>query len=167
MGFTAPLTARWTLDLAFFGVVPFAAFLRAGSALALPRFELFLRVATRFFALAMIVPCEYAASTPISNQANYADIILSVIRHATFIPHPAGNTLHDAREAKARTTRRSRNSTQFQAVLGALPPQAPSRRVRRDANDMVDTLCCQRDTDFVGQDADDLTSWHVRIERWR
>jgi hypothetical protein len=24
----------------------------------------------------MIVPCEYAASTPISNQANYADIIL-------------------------------------------------------------------------------------------
>jgi hypothetical protein len=42
-----------------------------------------------------------------------------------------------------------------------------SRRVRRDANDMVDTLCCQRDTDFVGQDADDLTSWHVRIEKWR
>jgi hypothetical protein len=32
MGFAAPLTARWTLDLAFFGVVPFAAFLRAGSA---------------------------------------------------------------------------------------------------------------------------------------
>jgi hypothetical protein len=77
MGFAAPLTARWTLDFAFFGVLPFAAFLRAGSALGLPRFELFLRVATRFFALAMIVPCEYAASTPISNQANYADIILS------------------------------------------------------------------------------------------
>jgi hypothetical protein len=72
MGFAAPLTARWTLDFAFFGVLPFAAFLRAGSALGLPRFELFLRVATRFFALAMIVPCEYAASTLISNQANYA-----------------------------------------------------------------------------------------------
>jgi hypothetical protein len=162
MGFAAPLTARWTLDFGFFGVVLFATFLRAGSALGLPRFEFFLRVATRFFALAMIVPCEYAASTPISNQANYADIILSVIRHATFIPHPAGNTLHDARERqKARTTRRSRNST------GALPPQAPPERVRRDANGMVDTLCCQRDTDFVGQNADDLASWHVRIERWR
>ena len=119
MGFAAPLTARWTLDFAFFGVVRFAAFLRAGSALALPRFELFLRVATRFFALAMIVPCEYAASTPISNQANYADIILSVIRHATFIPHPADNTLHDARERqKARTTRRSRNSTEFRRSSG-------------------------------------------------
>jgi hypothetical protein len=47
---------------------------------------------------------KYAAGKPISNQANYADIILSVIRHATFIPHPAGNTLHDARELqKART----------------------------------------------------------------
>ena len=58
MGFAAPLTARRTLDFAFFGVVRFVAFLRAGLALALPRFELFLRVATRFFALAMIVPCE-------------------------------------------------------------------------------------------------------------
>jgi hypothetical protein len=59
MGCAAPLTARRTLDFAFFGVVPFAAFLRAGLALAWPRFELFLRaVATRFFALAMIVPCE-------------------------------------------------------------------------------------------------------------
>jgi hypothetical protein len=58
MGFAAPLTARRTLDFAFFGVVRFVAFLRAGLALAWPRFELFLRVATRFFALAMIVPCE-------------------------------------------------------------------------------------------------------------
>jgi hypothetical protein len=40
------------LDFAFFGVMRFAAFLRAGLTLALPRFELFLRVATRFFALA-------------------------------------------------------------------------------------------------------------------
>jgi hypothetical protein len=112
MGFAAPLTARWTLDFAFFGVVPFAAFLRAGSALGLPRFEFFLRVATRFFALAMIVPCEYAASTPISNQANYADIILSVIRHATFIP------LHDARERQSAHLRRSRNSTQFRRSSG-------------------------------------------------
>ena len=58
MGFAAPLTARRTLDFAFFGVVRFVAFLRAGLALTWPRFELFLRVATRFFALAMIVPCE-------------------------------------------------------------------------------------------------------------
>ena len=46
-GFGAALPARRTLDFACFGVVRFAAFLRAGLALALPRFELFLRVATR------------------------------------------------------------------------------------------------------------------------
>jgi hypothetical protein len=34
MGFAAPLTARRTLDFAFFGVVRFAAFLRAGLPLA-------------------------------------------------------------------------------------------------------------------------------------
>jgi hypothetical protein len=90
MGFAAPPTARRTLDFGFFGVVRFVAFLRAGLALAWPRFELFLRVATRFFALAMIVPCEYAASTPISNQANYADIILSVIRTRHFYPASSG-----------------------------------------------------------------------------
>jgi hypothetical protein len=38
--------------------------LRAGLALALPRLELFLRVATRFFALVMVVTCEYAAGKP-------------------------------------------------------------------------------------------------------
>jgi hypothetical protein len=54
MGFAAPLT----LDFACFGFVRFAAFLRAGSALALPRLELFFRVATRFFVLAMAVSCE-------------------------------------------------------------------------------------------------------------
>jgi len=54
MGFAASLT----LDFACFGFVRFAAFLRAGLALALPRLELFLRVATRFFALAMVVTCE-------------------------------------------------------------------------------------------------------------
>jgi hypothetical protein len=42
--FGAPLPARRTLDFACLGVVRFAAFLRAGLALALPRFELFLRV---------------------------------------------------------------------------------------------------------------------------
>jgi hypothetical protein len=40
----------------------------------------------------------------------------------------------------------SRNITEFTAVLGA---PTGCRRVRRDGNDMVDTLCCQRDTDFV------------------
>src|ERR1039458_4485730 len=45
IGFAAPLTARRTLDFTCFGVVRFAAFLRAGLALVLPRFELFLRVA--------------------------------------------------------------------------------------------------------------------------
>jgi hypothetical protein len=42
----------------FFGVARFAAFLRAGLALAFPRFEALLRIATRFFALAMGVSCE-------------------------------------------------------------------------------------------------------------
>jgi len=80
---------------------------------------------------------KYAAGKPISNQANYADIILSVIRHATFIPHPADNALHDARERqRAQPTRwevairpdltffhafaaLSRNIAEFTAVLGA------------------------------------------------
>jgi hypothetical protein len=56
--FRAPLPACRTLDFAFFGVVRFIAFLRAGLALALPRFELFLRIAIRFFALTMAVSCE-------------------------------------------------------------------------------------------------------------
>jgi hypothetical protein len=57
-GFVVLMPARRTLDFAFFGIARFAAFLRAGLALALPRFELFLRAATRFFALAMAVSCE-------------------------------------------------------------------------------------------------------------
>jgi hypothetical protein len=57
-GFGAPLPAGRTLDFAALGVVRFAAALRVGLALALPRFELFLRVATRFFALAMAISCE-------------------------------------------------------------------------------------------------------------
>jgi hypothetical protein len=52
------LSARRTLDFAFFVAVRFAAFLRAGFELTLPRFEFFLRVATRFFALAMAISCE-------------------------------------------------------------------------------------------------------------
>jgi hypothetical protein len=57
-GFVALMPARRTLDFALFGVARPAVFLRAGLALALPRFELFLRAATRFFALAMAVSCE-------------------------------------------------------------------------------------------------------------
>jgi hypothetical protein len=56
--FRAPLRACRSLDFAFFGVVRFAAFLRAGLVLALPGFELFLRIATRFVALTMAVSCE-------------------------------------------------------------------------------------------------------------
>jgi hypothetical protein len=54
-GFVALMPARRTLDFAFFGVACFAAILRAGLALGLPRFEPFLRAATRFFALAMAI----------------------------------------------------------------------------------------------------------------
>jgi hypothetical protein len=42
----------------FLGVARFAANLRAGLVLTLPRFELFLRAATRFFALAMAISCK-------------------------------------------------------------------------------------------------------------
>ena len=70
---------------------------------------------------------KYAAGKPISNQANYADIILSVIRHATFIPHPADNALHDARERqRARPTRREvakQTRSNFLSRLGGLEPQ--------------------------------------------
>jgi len=67
MGFAAPLT----LDFACFGFVRFAVFLRAGLALALPRLELFLRVATRFFALAIAVSCEVCR--PASQVLNFKD----------------------------------------------------------------------------------------------
>src|SRR5262249_29202530 len=56
--FFALMPARWTLDFAFFGVACFAAILRAGLVLALPRFKLFLRAATRFFALPMAISCK-------------------------------------------------------------------------------------------------------------
>jgi hypothetical protein len=59
----------------FFGVARFDAFLRAGLALAFPRFEAFLRVARRFLALAMAVPCEVCSGEPISKQSNSANII--------------------------------------------------------------------------------------------
>ncbi len=59
----------------FFGVARFDAFLRAGLAVAFPRFEAFLRVARRFFALAMAVPCEVCPGEPTSKQSNPANII--------------------------------------------------------------------------------------------
>ena len=62
----------------FFVVARFAIFLREDLALALPRFEAFLRVATRFFALAMAVSCkDYRRAI----DKDYP----SVIRRATFI----------------------------------------------------------------------------------
>ena len=70
-----------TLDFAFFDVVGFAAFLRAGLALALPRFELFLRAATRFFALATAVPCDVCYL-----QANPAVYVISAIA-STKVPN--------------------------------------------------------------------------------
>ena len=51
--FLGALIFARTLDLDFLGAARFVAFLRAGLALALPRFELFLRAVTRFVALAM------------------------------------------------------------------------------------------------------------------
>ena len=64
----------------------FAAFLRAGLALVLPRFELFLRVATRFFALAMSVSCEVCrrqAKSWISISRNSRHRIVHILRAAT------------------------------------------------------------------------------------
>jgi hypothetical protein len=46
------------LQSPLFCVARFDAFLRAGLLLAFPRFEVFLRVARRFLALAMAVPLE-------------------------------------------------------------------------------------------------------------
>jgi hypothetical protein len=170
MGFAAPLTARRTLDFAFFGVVRFVAFLRAGLALAWPRFELYLRVATRFFALAMIAPCEICRRQADLESSQLCRHYLSVIRQATFIPHPPDNALHDARERqRARPTRRevakqTRSNflsrlrglepqvTEFMAVLGRSHRKHRAEGWRRDANDTIDRLCCQRDTDLVSQE---------------
>ena len=78
--FGVVLPAR-SLDFAFLDVVCFAAFLRAGLALALPRFELFLRAATRFFALAIAVPCEVCYP-----QANPTMYVISAIA-STKVPN--------------------------------------------------------------------------------
>lgn len=56
--FREPPRACLTLDFTFFGAVRFAPYLRAGLALALPRFGLFLRVAAPFRALAMVISRE-------------------------------------------------------------------------------------------------------------
>src|SRR5258708_6616531 len=69
--FFALIAARWTLELAFFGVACFAAILRAGLAFALPRFELFLPAATRFFALAIAISLRYTRGMVISTQVTY------------------------------------------------------------------------------------------------
>jgi hypothetical protein len=60
----------------FFGVARFAVFLRAGLTLAFPRFEAFLRIARRFFAFAMAVPCEVRLGEPISKQSNLPTLSL-------------------------------------------------------------------------------------------
>lgn len=75
----------------FFGVARFATFLREDLALAFPRFEAFLRVVMRFFALAMAVSCkDYRRAI----DKDYP----SVIRHATFISRPQSDfaTAEDA-----------------------------------------------------------------------
>jgi hypothetical protein len=61
--FFAFIPARWALAFAFFGIARFAAILRTGLVLALPRFERFLRIATRFFALPWPSPVRRAART--------------------------------------------------------------------------------------------------------
>jgi hypothetical protein len=61
--FRARLPAWRNLDFAFFGVVRFATILRAGLVLVLPRFELFLLFATRFFALAMVAAYRLCRSS--------------------------------------------------------------------------------------------------------
>jgi hypothetical protein len=56
--FLALIAVRLTFDFAFLDVACFAASLRAGLAFALPRFELFFRAATRFFALAIAISLD-------------------------------------------------------------------------------------------------------------
>jgi len=74
----------------FFGVARFAAFLRAGLALAFPRFEAFLRVATRFFALAMAVSCEVCRRRPNFEAIQLSQNYPAAIRRATFIDFRCG-----------------------------------------------------------------------------
>jgi hypothetical protein len=74
----------------FFGVARFAAFLRAGLTLAFPRFEAFLRVATRFFALAMAVSCEVCRRRPNFEAIQLSQNYPAAIRRATFIDFRCG-----------------------------------------------------------------------------
>jgi len=75
----------------FFGVARFDAFLRAGLVLAFPRFEAFLRVARRFLALAMAVPCEVCPGEPISKQSNSPNIIPQQLAAPPLLTSAVGN----------------------------------------------------------------------------
>jgi hypothetical protein len=70
-GFLVLIPARWALDFTSFRVACFATILRAGLAFALPRFELFLRAATRFFALAMSISLRDTRARVISPPVSY------------------------------------------------------------------------------------------------
>jgi hypothetical protein len=78
----------------FFGVARFDAFLRAGLALAFPRFDAFLRDARRFLALAMAVPCEVCPGEPISKQSNSPNIIPQRLAAPTLIDFGCGQSRH-------------------------------------------------------------------------
>jgi hypothetical protein len=94
----------------FFGVACFDVFLRAGLELAFPRFEVFLRVARRFPALAMAVPCEYAPIEPISKQSNWANIIRQQFAAPLFIDFRCGSKADiEACPADVRFTPNSRH----------------------------------------------------------
>jgi hypothetical protein len=58
--FFALVPVRWTLGFILFGIERFAAILRTGLALVWPRFDFFLRTATRFFAFAIAISCRAA-----------------------------------------------------------------------------------------------------------
>src|SRR5262245_8976998 len=101
-GFFVLIAARWTSDFAFFGVACFAAILRAGLAVALPRFELFLRAATRFFALAMAISSRYIRATVISLQVNYVHYPQPIRHEGYDDPNPkAGENWHALRARAA------------------------------------------------------------------
>jgi hypothetical protein len=83
-----------TFAVRFFCVLDLAAFLAAGLTLAFLRFGAFLRVALRFFALAMRVSCEVGCRLTNFEAMQFRQHYPSRIRRATLVDVQLGRSRH-------------------------------------------------------------------------
>jgi len=84
-----------------------------------------------------------------------------------FIPHPPYDALHDRERLKSAAHWTEPQHHRVHGGLGRSHRKHRAEGCGVTRNDMVDTLCGQRDNDFVGQDADYRYVMAHAIERWR